>query len=78
MQTYVVDVQRDNEQHAVATTRYFSLTVGARRGDATAGFNPVETLLSALGACLLTALQMVADLSRVSATGMAIQMTGVR
>jgi uncharacterized OsmC-like protein len=78
MQTYVVDVQRDNEQHAVATTRYFSLTVGARRGDATAGFNPVETLLSALGACLLTTLQMVAELWRIPVTGMAIHLTGVR
>jgi uncharacterized OsmC-like protein len=78
MQNYAVDVRRDNEQHVVATTRDFSLTLGARRGDATAGFNPVETLLSALGACLLTALQMVAELSRVPIAGMAIHLTGVR
>ena len=65
MQTYVVDVRRENEQHVVATTRDFSLTLGARRGDATAGFNPVETLLSAMASCLLTAVQMVAELSRV-------------
>ncbi len=78
MQTYVVDVRRENEQHVVATTRDFSLTLGARRGDATAGFNPVETLLSAMASCLLTAVQMVAELSRVPIAGMAIQMTGVR
>ncbi|NMP24641.1 hypothetical protein HIJ39_20205, partial [Sulfobacillus sp. DSM 109850] len=47
MQTYAVAVRRNNAQHVVATTRDFSLTLGARRGDATAGCNPVEMLLSA-------------------------------
>ena len=31
-----------------------------------------------MGSCLLTAVQMVAELSRVPIAGMAIQMTGVR
>lgn len=31
-----------------------------------------------MGSCLLTALQMVAERSRVPITGMAIQLTGVR
>jgi putative redox protein len=78
VQTYAVHVRRQDVKHAVATTREFSLTIGANRGDASAGFNPVETLLSALGSCLLTSLQMVAELSRVPVAGMAIQLTGVR
>ena len=78
MQPYAVHVRRDDQQHVAATTRQFSLTLGARRADATAGFNPVDTLLSALGSCLLTALQMLAERSRVPMTGMAVQLTGVR
>ena len=78
MQTYEVQMRRESAQQVIARTRDLSLTLGAKRGDAGAGFNPVETLLSALGACLLTALQMVAELSRVPVTGMAIHLTGVR
>jgi putative redox protein len=78
MQTYEVQVRRENAQQVIARTRDLSLTLGAKRGDPDAGFNPVETLLSAVGACLLTALQMVAERSRVPITGMAIQLTGVR
>ncbi len=65
MQTYEVQMRRESAQQVIARTRDLSLTLGAKRGDLEAGFNPVETLLSALGACLLTALQMVAELSRV-------------
>ena len=78
MQTYEVQMRRESAQQVIARTRDLSLTLGAKRGDPGAGFNPVETLLSALGACLLTALQMVAELSRVPVTGMAIHLTGVR
>ncbi|MDA8206953.1 MAG: OsmC family protein [Thermaerobacter sp.] len=78
MQTYEVQMRRESAQQVIARTRDLSLTLGAKRGDLEAGFNPVETLLSALGACLLTALQMVAELSRVPVTGMAIHLTGVR
>lgn len=78
MQTYQVQVRRKNAQQAVATTRTFHLTLGAKRGDETAGFNPVETLLSAMGTCLLTSLAMVAELSRVSLEAMEIEVTGTR
>jgi putative redox protein len=78
MQTYQVQVRRENAQQVVATTRAFHLTLGAKRGDETAGFNPVETLLSAMGACVLTSLAMVANLSRVPIERMAIEVTGTR
>jgi putative redox protein len=68
----------ESGQHVVAAAREFSLTLGARRSDATAGFNPVETLLSAVGACLLTALQMVAELSQIRLNAMGIRVTGTR
>ncbi len=65
MQTYKVQVVRTDEAHARATVRDFALVLGARRGDLQAGFNPVEALLSAVGDCLLTALEHVAGLSRL-------------
>lgn len=78
MQTYTVQITRKSAQHVVATVRDVHLTLGAHREDATAGLNPVETLLSAMGACLLTALQMVAELSQVPIEGMALRVTGTR
>ncbi|AEJ41863.1 hypothetical protein TPY_3711 [Sulfobacillus acidophilus TPY] len=78
MQEYSVTVSRQDVNHAVATTRSFSLTLGARRGDLTAGFNPVETLLSAMGSCLLTSLQMVAELSRLPIGETAMTLTAIR
>ena len=58
--------------------RDFSLTLGAHRADAQAGFNPVETLLSAVGDCLLTALDYVAQLSRVPIAAAAVEVEGER
>ncbi len=78
MQTYHVQVQRLNAQHVQTTTRGFTLTLGAKRGDAEAGVNPMETLLSSMGACQLTALATVADLSRGSIADIGIVLVGVR
>ena len=61
--TYTVEVDRVDAAHAQAKVRGFTLDLGARRADMDAGFNPVETLLSAMGDCLLTALDFVAELS---------------
>lgn len=65
MQTYEVRIARQDAIHVQATVRDFTLQLGAKRGDAGAGFNPVETLLSAVGTCFLTALAFVAELSHV-------------
>ena len=77
-QTYKVKVERIDEAHARSSVRDFSLTLGARRADAQAGFNPVETLLSAVGDCLLTALDFVAQLSRVPIAAVALDVEGER
>lgn len=65
MQTYQVRVERTDLQHARASVRAYTLELGARRADTEAGFNPVETLLAAAGACLLTGLQFVAKASQI-------------
>jgi putative redox protein len=78
MQNYRVRVERTDSSHARASVREFELRLGARRADPTAGFNPVETLLSALGDCLLTALDFVAELSKVPLTGAWIELEATR
>ncbi len=73
-----MEVERIDEAHARLTVRDFSLTLGARRADAQAGVNPVETLLSAVGDCLLTALDFVAQLSRVPIAAATVEVEGER
>ncbi|WP_114312717.1 OsmC family protein [Thermus caldifontis] len=68
-QDYRVEVRRQDAQRALAEARGFSLVLGARRADKEAGFNPVETLLAALGSCLLSGIQFVAESSRVPLAG---------
>ncbi|POB12108.1 osmotically inducible protein C [Sulfobacillus sp. hq2] len=78
MQDYTVDVARTSDGIADASVRSFHLTLGARRGALSLGFNPVETLLSALGSCLMTSLAMVSELSRVPITTMHMHLRGTR
>ena len=61
MQSCRVRVECTDSLHARASVRNFELRLGARRADPEAGLNPVETLLSALGDCLLTALDFVPE-----------------
>ncbi len=78
-QQYQVHLARQPDGiRTTATVRDFSLVLGAHRGDASAGFNAVETLLSAVGACLTSSLAMVAEMSRVPLTDMEIDVSGTR
>ncbi len=43
-----------DEARALAETRGHQLTLSVKRGGGEAGFNAAETLLAALGACILT------------------------
>ncbi len=58
--------------------RQFSLDTGAHRGDLEAGPNAVETLLAAIGSCLLTGLGMVAEGSRIPLDAVAIDLEAER
>jgi uncharacterized OsmC-like protein len=78
MQNYQVRVERTDSDHARASVRDFELRLGAKRADPRAGFNPVETLLAALGDCLLTALDFVAELSKIPITGAWIELEATR
>ncbi len=78
VQMYTVEVDRVDAAHAQARVRGFTLDLGARRADMDAGFNPVETLLSAMGDCLLTAVDFVAQLSHVPIEAAVITVEGAR
>lgn len=49
-----VNVTLQDESHAEAETRGHRLPLNVKKGSGESGFNAVETLLAALGACLLT------------------------
>ena len=78
-QHYQVHLARQPDGiRTAATVRDFSMVLGAHRGDASAGFNAVETLLSAVGACLTSSLSMVAELSRVRLSDVEVDVFGMR
>ncbi len=52
--TYHVTVTRQDDRHALAETRGHQIALNIQKGSGEAGFSAAETLLSALGACLLT------------------------
>ena len=51
---YHVDVTIQDNSHALAEARGHRLTLNVKKGAGEAGFNAAETLLAALGACILT------------------------
>lgn len=63
--TYAVSVTQQDEGQATATTRDHELTLNVRKGDGRAGFNAAETLLAALGACILTNVNAIAAKMRL-------------
>ncbi len=78
LRVYRVQVQRVDESHAAATTRDHQLRLGVRRGDPTAGFNAVETLLAALGTCLITNLISLSEKMHLQLDGITIDLAGYR
>ncbi len=51
---YHVNVTIQDTSHALAEARGHQLTLNVKKGAGEAGFNAAETLLAALGACILT------------------------
>ena len=79
IQQYEVHLVRQADGiRTVARVRDFSIVLGAHRGDASAGFNAVETLLSAAGACLTSSLNMVAELSGVRLLDLEVDVSATR
>ncbi len=51
---YLVTATTQDDSHALVETRGHRLTLNVKKGAGEAGFNAAETLLAALGACILT------------------------
>ncbi len=63
--TYHVTAERLDESHARITTRGHQLTLNVKKGAGEAGFNAAETLLAALGACMLTNVNAIGEKMRL-------------
>jgi len=58
---YHVDVTTQDESHAEANTRGHRITLNIKKGAGESGFNAAETLLAALGACILTNVNAIGE-----------------
>jgi putative redox protein len=77
--TFTVEVARAADGSTVTSrVRDFELTIGSRAGDFSVGFNPLETVLSAAGGCITSALGLVAANSNVAIDDVRVSVTGTR
>jgi uncharacterized OsmC-like protein len=58
---YHVNVTIQDDSHAEAETRGHRLPLNVKKGAGEAGFNAAETLLAALGACMLTNVNAISE-----------------
>ena len=63
--TYHVTATRVDESHARITARGHELGLNIKKGAGDAGFNAAETLLAALGACILTNVNAIGEKMRL-------------
>lgn len=75
---YAVTVTQQDEYRAIATAREHELTLNIKKGDGSAGFNAAETLLSAVGACILTNINAISAKMRLQINDIQIHFTAVR
>lgn len=58
---YHVNVTIQDDSHALAETRGHRLSLNVKKGTGEAGFNAAETLLAALGTCMLTNVNAISE-----------------
>ena len=75
---YHVTVAQQDASHAVAQARQHTLTLNIRKGDGAAGFNAAETLLAALGTCILTNVTSLAQKMRLHVASARIEFEATR
>ncbi len=78
VQHYAVTVTRDDAVSATARVREHTFTVSIKRGGGEAGPNAAETLLSALGTCLLTNVQTLAEKMRIGLEEARVEIAATR
>ena len=77
-QHYAVTVTRNDETSGTAHVREHAFVVSIRRGGGAAGPNAAETLLSALGTCLLTNVETLAEKMKIDVEDARVEIQGVR
>lgn len=75
---YHVVVKRQDESRAVAEARGHQLTLNIKKGAGEAGFNAAETLLAALGACILTNVNAIGEKMRLDIRGARLEFDATR
>lgn len=75
---YTVTLARQDENQTVAAARGHELILNIKKGDGSAGFNAAETLLAALGSCLLTNVNALAAKMRLQINDAQMHVTAVR
>lgn len=75
---HVAVTRQDDDSHALAETREHRLTLNIKKGTGEAGFNAAETLLSALGACILTNVNAIGDKMKLDIRSARIEFDATR
>jgi len=76
--TYHVTAAHVDDSHARITTRGHELTLNIKKGAGEAGFNAAETLLAALGACILTNVNAIGGKMRLQIDDALMEFEAVR
>ncbi|HEX9596124.1 MAG TPA: OsmC family protein [Anaerolineales bacterium] len=76
--TYHVTATRVDDSHTRITARGHELTLNIKKGAGEAGFNAAETLLAALGACLLTNVNAIGQKMRLDIRSARIEFDAAR
>jgi len=76
--TYHVTATSVDDVHALITARGHELTLNVKKGAGEAGFNAAETLLAALGACLLTNVNAIGQKMRLDIRAARIEFDAAR
>jgi uncharacterized OsmC-like protein len=78
MLDYHVNVAILDESHALAETRGHRLPLNVKKGSGEAGFNAAETLLAALGACILTNVNAIGSKMRLQIDAARMEFDAIR
>lgn len=75
---YHVNVTIQDDSLALAETRGHQIPLNVKKGFGEAGFNAAETLLAALGACILTNVNAIGEKMRLQIDEACVQIEAVR
>ncbi len=78
VQRYRVTINRHGDFQGEAKAREHSLILSTKKGEARFGFNAAETLMAALGACLMTNLTSLSEKMRLHVDDIRIVIDAVR